>query len=67
MYRLKTKNLLIFYNIITMFKYIIAARDILFIDFQVDFIFFNIMIFSMCITFNYMSKFMAYDDDEILD
>lgn len=56
MRKLKTKNILIAYNLITILKYLIIGENILFIDFIIDFIFLNSMLFIFCISMNYHIK-----------
>lgn len=50
--KLKTKNILIFYNIITIFKYFIINKDILYVDFKIDFILINILIYLFITLYN---------------
>lgn len=49
---LKTKNIIIGYNIITIIKYALFRENILYIDFITDFIFINIMLLVLCLIYN---------------
>lgn len=50
--QLKTKNIIILYNIITIIKYLIIKQNILYIDFIIDFIIINIFIYILLKVFN---------------
>ena len=43
--KLKTKNIIIIYNIITILKYLFINKDISIFDFKIDFILLNLSLF----------------------
>lgn len=50
------KNILIFYNTITIIRHLIHFEDILFIDFFIDFVLFNVIITTILLLLNLMYK-----------
>lgn len=54
--QLKINNIIILYNIITILKYTILHKNIIYIDFIIDFIFINIFIYILLKFFNILWK-----------
>lgn len=52
---LKVKNIMIFYNIITILKFVIFSSNILYIDFMIDFVFLNISLVAILNIHNYIT------------
>lgn len=54
--KLNKKNIIIFYNVITIIKYIIINDNINIYDFKIDFFYLNIFIFTILLILNTFIK-----------
>lgn len=54
--KLSVKKILIIYNLITILKYLLIGKDILLIDFKIDFIYLNITLILSIISINKVNR-----------
>jgi hypothetical protein len=54
--KINIKNVMIFYNLITIIKYLLINKDILLIDFNIDFIILNILLLIILLFINTFIK-----------
>lgn len=58
------KNILLFYNIITIIRHTLYKQDILYIDFIIDFVFFNICLVIGLIAINKLYKIFKVSEED---